>query len=150
MDQSVSLCFITSALIASSLIGTEGGRIVSHAISEIRWTMSGQGQLVKTSPAFVYVAANRPQAAREERVNGVEPTRDRGRVLRRPPFLLGAALALVLAAALRAAFGPNVYVSGPGMRQSRIETTVNSIARRQARNQFGTQRYALLFEPGTY
>src|SRR6516225_7583017 len=142
MDQSVSLCFITSALIASSLIGTEGGRIVSHAISEIRWTMSGQGQLVKTSPAFVYVAANRPQAAREERVNGVEPTRDRGRVLRRPPFLLGAALALVLAAALcaawlmaggggrsaarsappgRPAFGPNVYVFGPGMRQSRIE-----------------------------
>ena len=48
------------------------------------------------------------------------------------------------------AFGPNVYVFGPGMRQSRIETTVNSIARRQARNQFGTQRYALLFEPGTY
>jgi hypothetical protein len=36
------------------------------------------------------------------------------------------------------------------MPQSRIQATVNSIARQQAGNQFGTQRYALLFEPGTY
>ncbi|HUA48613.1 MAG TPA: coagulation factor 5/8 type domain-containing protein [Solirubrobacteraceae bacterium] len=46
--------------------------------------------------------------------------------------------------------GPNVYVFTPGMPQSRIEATVNSIATRQAGNQFGTQRYSLLFEPGTY
>jgi len=32
----------------------------------------------------------------------------------------------------------------------RVQATVNAIARRQAHNQFGTQRYALLFEPGTY
>jgi len=36
------------------------------------------------------------------------------------------------------------------MPQSRIQATVDSIARRQAGNQFGDQRYALLFEPGTY
>src|SRR5215831_20891026 len=79
------------------------------------------------------------------------PTRDRGRVLRRRTLLLGAGLALVTAVAPGdPAFGPNVYVFGPGMRQSRIEATVNSIARRQAGNQFGTQRYALLFKPGTY
>jgi len=47
-------------------------------------------------------------------------------------------------------FGPDVYVFRAGMPQSRIQARVNSIARQQAGNQFGTQRYALLFEPGTY
>jgi hypothetical protein len=36
------------------------------------------------------------------------------------------------------------------MPQSQIQTTVDSIATQQLSNQFGTQRYALLFEPGTY
>jgi len=36
------------------------------------------------------------------------------------------------------------------MPQSQIQATVNSIASQQISNQFGTQRYALLFEPGTY
>jgi hypothetical protein len=36
------------------------------------------------------------------------------------------------------------------MPQSMIQATVNSIASQQVSNQFGTQRYALLFEPGTY
>jgi hypothetical protein len=47
-------------------------------------------------------------------------------------------------------FGPNVYVFTPDMPQSQIQATVNSIANQQISNQFGTQRYALLFEPGTY
>ena len=47
-------------------------------------------------------------------------------------------------------FGPNVYVFTPSMPQSQIQATVNSIANQQISNQFGTQRYALLFEPGTY
>ena len=47
-------------------------------------------------------------------------------------------------------FGPNVYVFTPSMPQSQIQATVNSIATQQISNQFGTQRYALLFEPGTY
>ena len=46
-------------------------------------------------------------------------------------------------------FGPNVYVFSPSMPQSQIQATVNSIANQQVSNQFGTQRYALLFEPGT-
>ena len=46
--------------------------------------------------------------------------------------------------------GPNVYVFTPDMPQSQIQDTVNSIATQQIPNQFGTQRYALLFEPGTY
>ncbi len=48
------------------------------------------------------------------------------------------------------AFGPNVYVFTPDMPQAQIQATVDSIADQQIPNQFGTQRYALLFEPGTY
>jgi hypothetical protein len=47
-------------------------------------------------------------------------------------------------------FGPNVYIFNPSMQQSEIQATVDAIANQQVSNQFGTQRYALLFEPGTY
>jgi hypothetical protein len=47
-------------------------------------------------------------------------------------------------------FGPDVYVFTPSMPQTQIQATVNAIAAQQISNQFGTQRYALLFEPGTY
>src|ERR1700691_5462236 len=47
-------------------------------------------------------------------------------------------------------FGENVYIFNPSMSLSEIQSTVNSIATQQVPNQFGTQRYALLFEPGTY
>jgi len=46
--------------------------------------------------------------------------------------------------------GPNVYIFSPSMPQSQIQATVDSISSQQISNQFGTQRYALLFEPGTY
>src|SRR5262249_30612577 len=47
-------------------------------------------------------------------------------------------------------FGSNVYIFNPSMPQSQIQATVDSIAAQQVPNQFGTQRYALLFAPGTY
>src|SRR5216684_768738 len=47
-------------------------------------------------------------------------------------------------------FGPNVHIFNPSMPQSQIQATVDAIAAQQVPNQFGTQRYALLFEPGTY
>ena len=47
-------------------------------------------------------------------------------------------------------FGPNVYVFTPSMSQSSIQSTLNTIANQQVSNQFGTQRFALLFAPGTY
>src|SRR5205807_3263247 len=47
-------------------------------------------------------------------------------------------------------FGPNVYIFNPGMPQSEIQARVDAVAKQQVSNQFGTQRYALLFEPGTY
>ncbi len=98
------------------------------------------------------------------------PTPDLSSRLRRRPILLVSALVLVAALALGLAwrlagapgsaspaagpgkpdFGPNVYVFSPSMPQSRIQAAVNSIASQQSGNQFGTQRYALLFEPGTY
>lgn len=46
--------------------------------------------------------------------------------------------------------GPNVYIFNPTMPQSQIQAAVDAVAAQQVSNQFGTQRYALLFEPGTY
>src|SRR6267378_2224886 len=46
--------------------------------------------------------------------------------------------------------GPNVHIFNPTMPQSAIQGTVDAIAAQQVSNQFGPQRYALLFEPGTY
>jgi len=47
-------------------------------------------------------------------------------------------------------FGANVYVFTPSTPQSTIQATVDAVATTQISNQFGTQRYAFLFEPGTY
>jgi hypothetical protein len=47
-------------------------------------------------------------------------------------------------------FGPNVVTFDPSMPVSQIQATVDAIAAQQVPNQFGPQRYALLFKPGTY
>jgi hypothetical protein len=47
-------------------------------------------------------------------------------------------------------FGPNVFVFDPSMPTSQIQATIDGITAQQVDNEFGTQRYALLFEPGTY
>ena len=47
-------------------------------------------------------------------------------------------------------FGQNVYIFNANMPLSQIQATVNAVANQQLSNQFGTQRYALLFQPGTY
>jgi hypothetical protein len=46
--------------------------------------------------------------------------------------------------------GPNVLVFDPSMTTSQIQAAVDTVASQQVSNQFGSQRYALLFEPGTY
>jgi hypothetical protein len=43
-----------------------------------------------------------------------------------------------------------VIVFDPSMPTSQIQTTVDTIAAQQVDNEMGTQRYALLFKPGTY
>jgi Malectin domain/Putative Ig domain len=47
-------------------------------------------------------------------------------------------------------FGPNVYVFNPSESATTINNTLNTIFNSQKVNQFGTQRYAELFDPGTY
>ena len=47
-------------------------------------------------------------------------------------------------------FGANVFVFNPSMTQDSIQSTLDSIASQQVSNQFGSQRYAVFFAPGTY
>ena len=66
---------------------------------------------------------------------------------------LAVALTLLTAGAASAAspdLGPNVKVFDPGMPQSEIQAAVDAVFAQQQSDQFGTQRYALLFKPGTY
>jgi hypothetical protein len=51
-----------------------------------------------------------------------------------------------------AAFGPNVCVFNPAMSQAAIQADLNAIATQQVPvdSQFNSQRYAVLFRPGTY
>ncbi|MFD0580611.1 ricin-type beta-trefoil lectin domain protein [Dactylosporangium darangshiense] len=46
--------------------------------------------------------------------------------------------------------GPNVSIFDPSMSASTIQSKLNSVFNSQQSNQFGSQRYALLFRPGTY
>ncbi|GHF47708.1 hypothetical protein HNQ07_002747 [Deinococcus metalli] len=46
--------------------------------------------------------------------------------------------------------GPNVRVFDPSMSTAQIRAVVKQIAAQQVSNQFGPERYALLFKPGTY
>jgi len=47
-------------------------------------------------------------------------------------------------------FGANVKIFDPSMPTAQIQATVDAIAATQVDNEMGTQRYALLFKPGTY
>src|SRR5579875_2189115 len=47
-------------------------------------------------------------------------------------------------------FGSNVIIFDPSMPTTEIQATVDAIAAQQTANEFGSQRYALLFRPGTY
>ncbi|WP_433454385.1 RICIN domain-containing protein [Streptomyces sp. CA-142005] len=46
--------------------------------------------------------------------------------------------------------GPNVVVFDPSMSSSTIQSRLDTIFKQQETNQFGTQRYAVLFKPGAY
>ncbi|MFF4357178.1 RICIN domain-containing protein [Streptomyces sp. NPDC001604] len=46
--------------------------------------------------------------------------------------------------------GPNVVVFDPSMSSSTIQSRLDSIFQQQETNQFGSQRYAVLFKPGAY
>jgi hypothetical protein len=99
------------------------------------------------------------------RRHGVLPTPQRrvARLARRPVAAIAlVATALAFSGAAGAArdevratspgpdFGPNVKILDPSMSTSEIKATVDAIAAQQVSNQFGTQRYAVLFRPGSY
>ncbi len=67
-------------------------------------------------------------------------------------LLLGASSAVPVSAApsVPPDLGPNVLIFDPSMSTSQIQAQVDAIAAQQVPNQFGPQRYALLFMPGTY
>ncbi len=67
-------------------------------------------------------------------------------------IVLGAVFCATALAAVpnAASFGPNVIIFNPSMSTSQIQAAVDAISNQQVSNQFGTQRYALLFEPGVY
>ncbi|WP_295815389.1 adenylyl cyclase [uncultured Deinococcus sp.] len=46
--------------------------------------------------------------------------------------------------------GPNVRIFDPSMSTAQIRAVVDQIAAQQVSNEFGPERYALLFKPGTY
>ena len=62
----------------------------------------------------------------------------------------GAVVPAVASASGGPSFGPNVIVFNPSMPQAEIQSMLDAIAAQQVPNQFGTQRYAIMFEPGTY
>jgi hypothetical protein len=64
--------------------------------------------------------------------------------------LLASFAAAGVASAAGPDLGPNVKVFDPSMSTAQIQAAVDAIATEQVPNQFGTQRYALLFKPGTY
>jgi hypothetical protein len=47
-------------------------------------------------------------------------------------------------------FGPNVLIFDPSMSSTQIQSQVDQIFQSQESNQFGQERYALLFKPGSY
>ncbi|MEQ5843542.1 carbohydrate-binding protein [Paraburkholderia acidicola] len=47
-------------------------------------------------------------------------------------------------------FGPNVLIFDPTMSASSIQSQLDNVFSQQETNQFGTNRYALLFKPGSY
>lgn len=47
-------------------------------------------------------------------------------------------------------FGPNVYVFDPSMPAADIQAVTSAVFNEQESNEFSSQRYALLFKPGTY
>ena len=47
-------------------------------------------------------------------------------------------------------FGANVIIFDPSMSAATIQSRINSVYSIQQNNQFGSERYALVFKPGTY
>ena len=62
----------------------------------------------------------------------------------------GGGASTAIAAAPANPFGPNVVIFDPSMPVGQIQATVDAIYAQQVNAEMGTNRYALLFKPGTY
>ncbi len=72
-----------------------------------------------------------------------------------PPALLCRLATFLLALAATAShaqpnLGPNTLIFDPSMPTAEIQAAVDAVAAKQVSNQFGADRYALLFKPGVY
>ncbi len=65
------------------------------------------------------------------------------------PHLL-TSLLLATAALAQPNLGPNTLIFDPSMPTAQIQAAVDAVAAKQVSNQFGPERYALLFKPGIY
>jgi hypothetical protein len=75
------------------------------------------------------------------------------RLLKRLGFtagLLAAALPALAAKGAKPEFGPNVLIFGPSMPSQVIQKQIDAVYAIQEHNEFGPQRNALLFLPGSY
>src|SRR5450631_1050264 len=75
------------------------------------------------------------------------------RVLARLGFtagLLAAALSALAAQGAKPVFGPNVLIFDPSMPSQAIQKQIDAVYATQQHNEFGPQRNALLFLPGSY
>ena len=75
------------------------------------------------------------------------------RLLRRVGFaaaLLAAALPALAAKGAKPEFGPNVLIFDPSMPSQAIQKQIDAVYAIQQHNEFGPQRNALLFLPGSY
>jgi hypothetical protein len=78
--------------------------------------------------------------------------------MKRSPITLFLILAAVCVSPIRAAesaagapdFGPNVLIFDPSVSAADIQARIAPITTRMEANQFGPERYAILFKPGTY
>jgi chitodextrinase len=60
------------------------------------------------------------------------------------------ALSPAVSGTTQLSFGPNVHIYDPSMSSASIQSDADSIYSTQETNQFGIQRYAMLFKPGAY
>jgi hypothetical protein len=63
---------------------------------------------------------------------------------------LAAAVALSAAQSTKPQFGPNVLIFNPSMPSEAIQKQIDAVYAKQQHNEFGRQRNALLFLPGSY
>jgi hypothetical protein len=108
---------------------------------------------IESAPRCVIASA--PDVARGARRPGIVGAAVEAEMRRIRMLLLGGAFAVLSAVAPGASagtspFGPNVHVFTPSMPVSQIQAAVDAVAHRQLANEFGSERDALLFEPGTY